>query len=180
MQRPEASNPARARGFARASSSRRRTSWNEATATSIWLSSGSCVVIFCSQIPGAIRPRITSESGNSRAEPKRLVGDAGDDRDRDDARDAAATQIPGVPNSVNTKIVMIITMIRKFVPQRTCSFGIAVDQVGLELVAVLEGRDRLVLGPVVLEHAVDVLRPADQPEVADEERHAEHPLSDQR
>ena len=29
----------------------------------------------------------------------------------------------GVPNSVNTKIVMIITMIKKFVPQRTCYFG---------------------------------------------------------
>ena len=29
----------------------------------------------------------------------------------------------GVPNSVNTKIVMIITMIRKFVPHRTCSLG---------------------------------------------------------
>ena len=26
----------------------------------------------------------------------------------------------GVPKSVNTKIVMIMTMIRKFVPQRTC------------------------------------------------------------
>ena len=30
---------------------------------------------------------------------------------------------PGVPKSVNTKIVMIMTMIRKFVPHRTCSFG---------------------------------------------------------
>ena len=31
--------------------------------------------------------------------------------------------MPGVPKKVNTKIVMIMTMIRKFVPQRTCSFG---------------------------------------------------------
>jgi hypothetical protein len=30
-------------------------------------------------------------------------------------------QIPGVPNSVNTKMVMIMTMIKKFVPQRTCT-----------------------------------------------------------
>ena len=38
-------------------------------------------------------------------------------------REPIRHQIPGVPNSVNTKIVMTITMIRKFVPQRTCSLG---------------------------------------------------------
>ena len=30
---------------------------------------------------------------------------------------------PGVPNNEKTKTVTIITMIKKFVPQRTCSFG---------------------------------------------------------
>ena len=34
-------------------------------------------------------------------------------------RDTIRHQNPGVPNSVNTKIVMIMTMIRKFVPHRT-------------------------------------------------------------
>ncbi len=34
-------------------------------------------------------------------------------------RDAIRHQNPGVPNSVKTKIVMIMTMIKKFVPHRT-------------------------------------------------------------
>ena len=84
-------------------------------------------------------------------------------------RDTIRHTSAGVPNRVNTKIVMIITMIRKFVPQRTCSFGYRSIEPGLELLAVLERGDRLVLGAVILEHAVDVLRPADQPEVGDED-----------
>ena len=36
-------------------------------------------------------------------------------------------------------------------------------RVGDELVVVLVGRDRLVLGAVILEDPMDVLRPADQP-----------------
>ena len=92
-------------------------------ATSIWLSSGSWVVIFCSQMPGRHERPHHQRVREPRAQPQRLVGDAGDDRDRHDRASPIRHQIPGVPNSVNTKIVMIITMIRKFVPQRTCSLG---------------------------------------------------------
>ena len=95
-------------------------------------------------------------------------------------RDTIRHTSPGVPNSVNTKIVMIITMIRKFVPQRTCTSGYRSISSGSSVLAVLEGGDRLVLGAVVLEDAVDVLRPADQPEVADEDRDAEDALEHQR
>ena len=38
-------------------------------------------------------------------------------------RESSRHTRPGVPNNENTKTVMIITMIRKFVPHRTCSFG---------------------------------------------------------
>jgi len=54
--------------------------------------------------------------------------------------------------------------------------GEPVDLVRLERDVVLVGGDRLVLGSVVLEHAVDILRAADQPQVANEERHPEHAL----
>ena len=68
MQRPNrASRPPSRKALQTASvasASRRRTSSNEVTATSIWLSSGSWVVIFCSQMPGRMSTRITSESGN--------------------------------------------------------------------------------------------------------------------
>ncbi len=37
------------------------------------------------------------------------------------SRDTMRQRMPGVPNSVNTKIVTIITMMRKFVPHRTCT-----------------------------------------------------------
>ena len=47
---------------------------------------------------------------------------------------------------------------------------------GHELVVVLVSRDRLVLGAVVLEDAMDVLGPADQPEIADEQPDPEQPL----
>ena len=39
------------------------------------------------------------------------------------SREPRRHQMPGVPNSENTNTVMIKTMIRKFVPQRTCSLG---------------------------------------------------------
>ena len=69
-----------------ASASRRRTSSNEAIATSIWPRSGCWVVIRCSQSPGAISTRITSGVGIPGAQAERLVGDPGDQRDRDDPR----------------------------------------------------------------------------------------------
>ena len=85
--------------------------------------SGSCVVIFCSQMPGAISACITIESGNrapsrstSYASPA-MSGIAITPRSR------SATTMPGVPNSVNTKIVMTITMIRKFVPHGRAPSG---------------------------------------------------------
>ena len=55
---------------------------------------------------------------------------------------------------------------------------VRVDPVGHQLVPVLVGGDRLVLGPVVLEHAVDVLRATDQPQIADEQRDPEHAFGD--
>ena len=49
----------------------------------------------------------------------RLEGDAGDERDPEDAGREEEYQA-GVPSGAKTKMAMIITMSRKLVPQRGC------------------------------------------------------------
>ena len=78
------------------------------------------MVIRCSQRPGAISALITGASGNRaprRSASYAIPAISGIAMIREPIRH----QIPGVPNNANTKIVMIITMIRKFVPHRTCT-----------------------------------------------------------
>ena len=98
-----------------------------------------------------------------------LVADAGDERDQDDPGRGSAAPSRDGPTNEYTTIVMTITVSRKLVPQRTCCVSNCCADSGGELDVVLVGGDRLVLGAVVLEDALDVLQLADQQEVAEED-----------
>ena len=65
----------------------------------------------------------------------------------------------GVPSGAKTTIATIITMSRKLVPQRGCSRVKRCAFSGVSSQAGLVARDRLVLGAVVLEDALEVLHP---------------------
>ena len=78
----------------------------------------------------------------------------------------------------NTKIAMTITQSRNAVPQRTWIRLWRCTTSGVELVAGLVGVDRLVLGGVVLEDALQVGDQRDQRQVGDEHDDAQAALDE--
>ena len=77
-----------------------------------------------------------------------------------------------------TTMVMTITVSRKLVPQRTCDGVELLRLFGGELDVVLVRGDRLVLGAVVHEDALDVLHLTDEQQVAEEDREPQRTLGD--
>ena len=73
-------------------------------------------------------------------------------------------------------MVTTITVSRKFVPQRTCCGAELLRGLGGELGVVLVGGDRLVLGAVVHEHALDVGDLPDEEEITEEDAEAQGAL----
>ena len=95
-----------------------------------------------------------------------------------DARGEQPMYQSGLPSGANTKMATIITISRKLVPQRGCRREKRWAFSGVSVEAGLVAGDRLVLGAVVLEHALEVLHARDQPQVAEEDRDADELLDD--
>ena len=89
--------------------------------TATWSSVGSRVVRRCSHRPGASTARTMRGVLEARREADDLVGQAGDQRQRDDARDdQPRSRVPTTsPSAAKTRIAMTITQSRNAVPQRT-------------------------------------------------------------
>ena len=147
----------------------RKTSRSARIETSIWSRLGSRVVRRWSQRPGARIVRRIGLCGCLPGEADHLVGEARDDREQQDARDDQPLPVePPEEGEDEDRDHHHVEQERRSAAH--VDQAVASAPLGLELVAGLERVDRLVLGGVVLEDALQVGEQRDQEQVADEER----------
>ena len=155
------------------SASQRRTSPNDAIATSICAASGSSVVIFWSQMPGAISAAHERRVREAGAQAQGLVRDAGDDGDGHQSRSDPPPD-PRCADEREHQDGHDHHDDEEVRPAADVLLRERIDVRRIERFIVLVRGDGLVLRAVILEHAAHLLEAPDEPEVPHQQPHAEH------
>ena len=150
--------------------SRSSTSRSARIETSSWSSVGSRVVSRCSQRPGREHRHHEAVVGVLAGEADQLVGDARDQRQEHDARDDDPASAAAAGRTARRRRREHDDPEEEGRAAARVDQRVALRDLGGQLLAGLVGVDRLVLGCVVLEHALERRDQAEQRQIADEDR----------